>query len=63
MAGWDPLSNLLRMELIQRREEGCDVTGFEARIEAMARSFAFENCRVQPEKHAILTKYAKGTDK
>lgn len=32
-------------------------------LEAMARSFAFENCQVQPQKHAILTKYAKGTDK
>jgi hypothetical protein len=33
MAGWDPLSQLLRMELVQRREEGCDVTGFEVRVE------------------------------
>jgi endoglucanase len=31
-------------------------------LEAMARSFAFENCQVHPEKYAILTKYAKGTD-
>ncbi|MFD2613504.1 ADP-ribosylglycohydrolase family protein [Paenibacillus gansuensis] len=29
MAGWDQLQDLIRFEMIQRREEGCDVTGFE----------------------------------
>ncbi len=33
MAGWDFLPELLRAELKQRSEEGCDVTGFESRIE------------------------------
>ena len=33
MAGWDKLSNLLKMELVQRREEGCDVTGFDLKAQ------------------------------
>jgi ADP-ribosylglycohydrolase len=34
MAGWDRFANLVRDEVKQRREEGCDVTGFAERIEA-----------------------------
>lgn len=33
MAGWASLPQLVRAELKQRREEGCDVAGFEERIE------------------------------
>ncbi|QGQ99953.1 ADP-ribosylglycohydrolase family protein [Paenibacillus psychroresistens] len=31
MAGWEQLKVLVDMEIIQRSEEGCDVTGFEAK--------------------------------
>lgn len=31
MAGWESLSGLIRREIIQRREEGCIVDGFEER--------------------------------
>lgn len=34
MAGWTDLKQLLRDELIQRKEEGCDITGFAEQIEA-----------------------------
>ena len=34
MAGWTNLKNLLKEEIQQRREEGCDVTGFAERLEA-----------------------------
>lgn len=33
MAGWETLENLVREEVIQREQEGCDVTGFKKRIE------------------------------
>ncbi len=32
MAGWDRLSGLVKLEVKQRREEGCDVTGFEEKV-------------------------------
>ncbi len=34
MAGWDTLPALLREELKQRAEEGCDVTGYAEQVEA-----------------------------
>ncbi len=34
MSGWDTLENLIREELIQREQEGCDVTGYAAQIAA-----------------------------
>lgn len=34
MAGWDTLPSLLREELKQRAEEGCDVTGYAEQVEA-----------------------------
>lgn len=38
MAGWEPILELLRMELIQRAEEGVDVKGFEQRVQDAATS-------------------------
>lgn len=32
MAGWDNLYNLIAQEIIQRQEEGCNVTGFTERL-------------------------------
>ena len=34
MAGWDTLENLLYAEVVQRGEEGCDVTGMRERVDA-----------------------------
>jgi ADP-ribosylglycohydrolase len=34
MAGWDTLKNLVNMEIVQRREEGCNVEGFEQKWES-----------------------------
>lgn len=34
MAGWDSLENLLYAEVIERGEEGCDVTGYRERVAA-----------------------------
>ncbi len=34
MAGWDTLENLLREEMIQRGQEGCDISGFAERFTA-----------------------------
>lgn len=34
MPGWGNLKQLVKEEIIQRREEGCDVAGFEERLEA-----------------------------
>ncbi|MCL6605142.1 MAG: ADP-ribosylglycohydrolase family protein [Paenibacillus sp.] len=34
MAGWDSLYNLLKQEVIQRNEEGCNTEGFVEKIEA-----------------------------
>lgn len=31
MAGWDRLQELVRLEIVQKSEEGCDVTGFRER--------------------------------
>ena len=36
MAGWTTLEKLLKGEIIQREEEGCDVTGFAQRLEEAA---------------------------
>ena len=36
MAGWTTLEKLLKGEIIQREEEGCDVTGFAKRLEEAA---------------------------
>ncbi|GCE15140.1 ADP-ribosylglycohydrolase family protein [Tengunoibacter tsumagoiensis] len=36
MAGWDILENLVRQEVIQRREEGCGTEGFIQQIEQAA---------------------------
>ncbi|GAB2724389.1 ADP-ribosylglycohydrolase family protein [Paenibacillus thermoaerophilus] len=33
MAGWDSLAALVRIEVKQREEEGCDVTGFDRKVE------------------------------
>lgn len=48
---WDALALPLVLEKLK--------TYFPRDLETMARSFAFENCKVHPEKHAILTKYAQ----
>lgn len=32
MAGWDTLDNLIREEVIQRQQEGCDVNGFASEL-------------------------------
>ena len=32
MAGWTDLRNLIKDEIIQRREEGCDVSGFDEEL-------------------------------
>src|ERR1041385_5105326 len=32
MAGWDTLENLVREELVQRKQEGCDISGFAERF-------------------------------
>ncbi|MDR6551626.1 ADP-ribosylglycohydrolase family protein [Paenibacillus qinlingensis] len=29
MAGWEKLKDIVRLEIVQRREEGCDVSGFQ----------------------------------
>ncbi|MBQ8753155.1 MAG: ADP-ribosylglycohydrolase family protein [Clostridia bacterium] len=34
MPGWTTLENLIREEIVERREEGCDPVGFEARVAA-----------------------------
>jgi len=34
MAGWDDLQGLVRAELVQRTEEGCDTAGFAEKLEA-----------------------------
>ena len=34
MAGWDKLPALLKEELVQRTEEGCDVSGFKERVDS-----------------------------
>ncbi|MDB4865714.1 MAG: crystallin [Cohnella sp.] len=34
MAGWDTLRELVKMEIVQRREEGCIVDGFEQKWES-----------------------------
>jgi len=47
---WDALA----LPLVLEKLKACSLRD----LEAMARSFAFENCQVHPEKHAILTKYA-----
>lgn len=44
MAGWRDLTRLVSEEITQRREEGCDVTGFAER---------FENCRGDAEYMAL----------
>jgi ADP-ribosylglycohydrolase len=33
MAGWDSLKELVQLEIVQRREEGCNVEGFERKWE------------------------------
>ncbi len=40
MAGWDTLPSLLREEVKQRAEEGCDVTGYAEQVEAAIASAA-----------------------
>lgn len=35
MAGWDSLKNLVKEEITQRAQEGCDVTGFEDRWQSV----------------------------
>lgn len=32
MAGWEPLKDLVRLEIIQREEEGCDTSGFDDKL-------------------------------
>ncbi len=39
MAGWEPLPRLLQIELIQRGEEGCEVSGFDERVQAAINSY------------------------
>jgi ADP-ribosylglycohydrolase len=34
MAGWEKLKNIVRLEMVQREEEGCDVSGFQDKWEA-----------------------------
>src|SRR4051812_14546315 len=33
MAGWDSLKELVKLEIVQRREEGCHLQGFEQKWE------------------------------
>ena len=35
MPMWESIFDLVRMEIVERREEGCDVAGFSERAEAM----------------------------
>lgn len=34
MAGWEKLKDIVRLEMVQREEEGCDVSGFQDKWEA-----------------------------
>lgn len=43
MAGWAPLEYLLRKEIIQRTEEGCNTDGFQERLDASPKDEASLN--------------------
>ena len=38
MAGWQTLEQLVKLEIIARRDEGCDVTGFRERFDALEKT-------------------------
>lgn len=59
MAGWVGLQELMRAEVIQRRDEACDVNGFLERIEAASENEADllaiygELCALEPQQSNI----------
>ncbi|MEO2078623.1 MAG: ADP-ribosylglycohydrolase family protein [Bacillus sp. (in: firmicutes)] len=43
MAGWDTLQKLVQLEILQRAEEGCDVVGFQGKLEAAGNELQLMN--------------------